>query len=384
MKDIENRNNIIIISREEWSNMRMSKQNYAIELARLGFDVFFLHCPDRRKRLKRGEVILKSTEFNSIKVVDHRLFFPLFLKYKFYYIYQVLIRVQLLLIMRKIKIKPHIIWSFDTESDLPLSIFNNDVSKIYMPVDGPFMHDFEMINGNSADIIVSVTDRILERYKQCHSPKLKVNHGVNNSFYGLASPEIIGLEVRRVGYSGSLVRNDLRVDFFKKMIVNNPEIVFEFWGEFDFENSSIHFVDDVSCETKNFVTFLQETKNVILHGAVNQHELAVGLNRMDILLIAYNIVNDQNHHKVNEYLTTGKLIVSTYMSSFQDTDLFLMSENSCSDDELYELFTEAIHSYNLYMTIEKILMRKKIGIENSYQYLTKKILNHINTASFEG
>lgn len=367
---------IYIISREEWGLMRMSKQNYAIELASQGHNVYFVHCPDRRRRLKRGEVLVRKTEFELLKVVDYRLFFPLFIKYRFFYLYRILFKIQFLLIKKVINVKPDLIWSFDTEADVPINIFDKRTPKIYMPVDGPFDHDFELYNAKYADLIVSVTERIINRYNIFNCKKEIVNHGVGNEFFN-STPSKINDSVKIAGYSGSLVRNDLHFNFFKRIIGGNPRIIFEFWGEYDVFNSTIHSIDDISFETKDFINFLMNAKNVILHGPVNQSQLSIGLNRMDLLIIAYNISEDQNHHKVNEYLTTGKLIVSTYMSSFIGTDLLIMAENNSDEDSLLNLFDSVIANYSSYMTVDKIKRRIEFAQKNSYKTLTREILEKL-------
>jgi hypothetical protein len=367
---------IFLISREEWGLMRMSKQNYAIELASQGHNVYFLHCPDRRRRLKRGQVLVRNTEFESLKVVDYRLFFPLFIKYRFFYLYRILFKIQFLLIKKVMNVKPDLIWSFDTEADVPINIFGKRTPKIYMPVDGPFNHDFELFNANYSTLIVSVTERIINRYKIFDCKKEVVNHGVGNEFFKI-SPSKINDTVKKAGYSGSLVRNDLHFNFFKRIIEGNPMIMFEFWGEYDVFNSTIHSIDDISFETIDFIKFLMNADNVILHGPVNQSQLSIGLNSMDLLIIAYNISDDQNHHKVNEYLTTGKIIISTYMSSFSGTDLLILAENNCDEDTFLNLFDSVVSNYSTYMTADKIKRRIEYAQKNSYESLTRKILEKV-------
>src|SRR4030095_6805250 len=99
-------------------------------------------------------------------------------------------------------------------------------------------------------------------------------------------------------------------------IRNHPKLQFEFWGENDFRKSTIHFAQDVSEKTKEFLKTLKNLPNVKMHGPVSPSELAKGIGQMDALLICYNIRNDQNHHKVLEYLGTGKVIVSNYLSAY--------------------------------------------------------------------
>jgi hypothetical protein len=368
---------VYIISREEWGLMKMSKHHYAIELAKMGNVVYFINCPDRKNIMEKGDVQVVKTEYENLYEVKNRFFLPLDLKYKSFFLFKWLIFFHIRKISKKINNKPNLIWTFDAGADLPVDLFEAHPKIIYMPVDGPFMDDFELITGKSADLIVSVTSKIIRRYAEFNCKKLIVNHGVNSAFFSIEKKNL-GQTVKRIGYSGSLVRSDLKFNFFKRLIKENIDIQFEFWGEYDIYNSTIHNLNDISLETKDFILFLMNAKNVILHGAVDQFELCEGLNKMDLLIIAYNISEDQNHHKVNEYLSTGKLIFSTYMSSFDGSDLLVMAENNCLEDDLLILFKSVLINYTLYMTESQIKKRIEFAQINSYSSLTKKILQELS------
>ncbi len=114
---------------------------------------------------------------------------------------------------------------------------------------------------------------------------------------------------------------------------------------------------------------------------MNPAELAEGLNKMDALLICYRIKNDQNHHKVLEYLGTGKVIVSNYMSSYsgEDPDLIYMVNNKEANDGLPELFNRVISKLDYYNAPELAEKRKKFARQYSYSNNLKRIQEFIST-----
>ena len=374
-----NNKTIFIISYENWGKMLMSKHHYAVELARMGNRVFFINHPDRRNEMPRGEVKIEPTEYEGLSVVKHRLIHPYFLKFKFKRLYNMLTSMHIRKIVKRVGAEPDIVWSFDAGNTLPLKFFPHSERRIYMPVDGPFWHKEELLAAEKADIILSVTPEILSRYKGLGKPLMQINHGVASAFLQNGS---IGKPQHpiRVGYSGSLVRNDLDIPVFLEIIASNPQIQFEFWGEHDFRKSSIHLPQDVSEKTKAFLETLKSWPNVKMHGPVHSDVLARGIAKMDVLLICYNIKNDQNHHKVLEYLGTGKVIVSNYLSAYgrDYPGLIEMVTSPENNRELPALFSNVINNLSFYNSPDLYEKRKNFAAMNSYTSNIMKIEAELN------
>ncbi|HUQ65147.1 MAG TPA: hypothetical protein VM101_03280, partial [Flavitalea sp.] len=208
---------IFIISYENWGAMRMSKHHYAIELAKAGNTVYFINHPDKRKELKRGQVQVLKTEFDNLFHVVHRLFHPYFFKFRLNHLYNLLTAFHIRKLIRIAGKYPDIVWSFDAGNSIPLKYFYKSAVKIFMPVDGPFGHDHEKRAAEDADVIISVTETILNAYKKFNKPKLLVNHGVADVFL-YSFNERRSDDTIRVGYSGSLIRSDLDTKIFLKLI----------------------------------------------------------------------------------------------------------------------------------------------------------------------
>ncbi len=76
---------ILIISPQAWGKMFLSKHHYAIELAKLGNEVYFLNPPDNdtwswRKKESRIK-ITPHKQWSNLYLIDHQLSFPFLLKY---------------------------------------------------------------------------------------------------------------------------------------------------------------------------------------------------------------------------------------------------------------------------------------------------------------
>lgn len=365
---------IFIISYENWGAMRMSKHHYATELGKRGNKVYFINHIDKRYELSRGEVRILTTDAENVYEIRHRLFHPYFLKFKINWLYNLFISRHIWKIIRTVKNYPEVVWSFDTGNTIPLKFFTKSDLRILMPVDGPFGHKDEMRSVSGANIIISVTDRILAAFEKFPLPKLLINHGVAQVF--LDEPgNVIKNEKVRIGYSGSLIRNDLDIRCFFELINSHPDKVFEFWGEYDFRKSNMHLPQDVSMETRNFIDSLKTRPNVIMHGPVSSETLAAGLKRMDCLFLCYSIKNDQNHHKVLEYLGTGKVIVSNYLTSYrnEDSDLIVMTNSVNHNEEFPQLFDSVVHNLEFHNSPEKQEKRKRYARQFSYSENIKRV-----------
>ncbi len=368
---------IFIISYEEWGGMMMSKQHYAVELAEMGNIVYFINHTDKRKRIKRGEVIIDKTEYKNLYSVRHRYFHPYFFKLKYPLLHQLCTTIYMSWFQKKIAITPDIVWNFDLGNHLPLQFFPKKAFKIYMPVDIGGKEEIDA--AKQANVLISVTDELLERYATIDVPKLKVNHGVANHFINNQIEEPKSNKKINIGYSGSLVRSDIDFDYLLGLVNNYPNASFHFWGECNPEKSSIHLPQDISKNTKQSLEMLIKSSNVKMYGRVSPEALSLSLKNMDILLIAYTIKNDQNHHKVLEYLGSGKVIVSSYMSSYADKPTLIeMHPNPNNNKGLELIFNKVINDLQLYNNKESQSTRIAYAASNTYQGQIKKIEEFIN------
>jgi len=267
-----------------------------------------------------------------------------------------------------------IVWSFDLNHIYPFSLFPAKAIKILHPVDEP-QSPVAIKSAEGADIIFSVTREILEKYEQFPVPKIFINHGLSNVFLAGAIENKTNGQVR-VGFSGNLIRHDLDRPTFLKIIRENPQVVFECWGSCKPNELNIGGVYDQSA--KDFIAELSKLPNVILHGAVPPTALRTGYARMDAFLICYDVVRDvskgTNYHKVMEFLSTGKVIVSNNITTYQNRDdLVQMVKERDNNEALPHLFKEVIDHLDVYNKGQLEQKRIHFSRSNTYECQIQRI-----------
>jgi glycosyltransferase involved in cell wall biosynthesis len=196
-----------------------------------------------------------------------------------------------------------------------------------------------------------------------------VHHGLSEDFINLEPKKINEDEKIRIGLSGNWLRKDIDTNCLLKIIRDNPNITFEMWGSYKIDHSNIGGAS--SNEMDDFIDQLQVENNVHLHGAVHPRELAIQFQRMDCFLICYDILKDHsngiNYHKIMEYLSTGKVIISNNISSYKNLPgLIEMTESRDNNNELPSLFKKVLENLPDYNSKEKMKKRIFFAQSNSY------------------
>jgi hypothetical protein len=367
---------ILLISPQAWGRMFISKHHYAIELARQGSQVYFLNPPDEKKGKRARRICIEpSGVHENLFIIYHRLSFPYDLKFHFISLFHKLMKPHIKKILRHIGRPVDIIWSFDLGNLYPFELFPKSAKKIFHPVDEP-LNQPAIQSAKGAEIIFSVTSEILDKYRQFGVPVHCINHGLSGEFILANSPFRSTENSIHVGISGNFLRPDIDRDIMLEIIRGNPGIVFECWGPFQPKQSNIGGVEDASLI--RFVENLNELPNVILHGTVSAGVLAKDFQRMDAFLICYDVARDQskgtNYHKVIEYISTGKVIVSNNISSYQGMkELVVMVNERENNKELPGLFREVIYHLPVYNNESLFEQRKSFALNNTYQKQVERI-----------
>jgi glycosyltransferase involved in cell wall biosynthesis len=231
-----------------------------------------------------------------------------------------------------------------------------------------------------ADVLFSVTREIIEKYKDFQIPAEFINHGISEEFMGNHFIRPAKGQPINVGLSGNFLRPDLDRQIIIQIIRGNPECRFHFFGIYMAADSNIGSSEDAG--TQAFIDRLQDFANVEFHGVLKTKELAAALNRMDALFICYDMQLDQskgtNYHKVMEYLSTGKVIISNNITTYQAyPDLIRMNGSRDDNKLLPALFRETIT--NLFHWNSDLFMsqRKSFANENTYRNQIERIGNFI-------
>jgi len=370
------RQTILILSPQSWGTMFLSKHHYALELARRGNSVFFLNPPQQEKERGKSFIEIKPLEgHENLFLIEHRLFFPYWLKFKAQGVFHWLIQFHIKRIVARIDQPLQLVWSFDLGNLYPLRYFRVPVYKVFHPVDEP-LNKAAIDAAEGADILFSVTHEILEKYNHCEAPKYFINHGVSEEFLEVGEGHTNSQETLHVGWSGNLLRPEIDREILLRIIHENPRVTFDFWGSHSLKQTNIGGAIDQ--ETEKFITRLHQEQNVKLHGAVSSGTLATAIRDMDAFLICYDIEKDQskgtNYHKIMEYISTGKITISNNVTTYRDRpELIQMISDRKSNDSLPELFRRVVDNLKEYNTSELIRLRRRFAADNSYKNQTDRI-----------
>ncbi|MHA4808311.1 glycosyltransferase family protein [Flavitalea flava] len=386
---------ILILSPQNWGKMLVSKHHYALELARQGNKVYFLNPPEQGNNdLKKAVEIHPVENMPDLSVISHRLWFPYVLKFHALPLFHAGMRLHIKKIIREIGQPVDIVWSFDLGNLYPFRLFGKETYKIFHPVDEP-LNQAAIDAANGADIIFSVTREILEKYGSSGAPKYFINHGVSHEFIlqqdqrkdqdqEREQEQGQGNDFKRhvkIGFSGNLLRPDIDRKIFLEILSANRETIFECWGSYASNQSNIGGTDDQS--TADFITALRSLPNVILHGAVPAGELANEIRKMDAFLICYDIKKDQsggtNYHKIMEYISTGKVIISNNVTTYQGQEELVQMTNEREDNlKLPDLFKEVIGRLDHYNSPSMQKKRLEFAKDNTYKRQIERIEFYVN------
>jgi hypothetical protein len=374
MPDLKNKT-ILILSPQAWGKMFVSKHHYAIELAKRGNRIYFLNPPNQDGINATESIEIKPSGIHSdLFLIEHKLFFPYQLKFKFLPVFQWLMQFHIKRLLKKIGKPIDIVWSFDLGHLYPFNFFDKNSYKIFHPVDEPLTVP-AILAAKGADVVFSVTNEILSKYEQYNVPRYFINHGVTSDFLTGVITEKINQPVL-IGFSGNLLRNDIDREVLLQIVEENQQCIFNFWGSYTTEQSNIGGIaDDL---TVQFINKLQAMRNAVLHGVVPSRELAESINRMDAFLICYDVLRDQskgtNYHKVMEYLATGKVIISNNITTYNNRrDLVQMVVERDTNVKLPLLFSNIISNLAIHITKDLSLARREFASLNTYNNQIERI-----------
>ncbi len=360
---------IYIFSPEPWGINFVSKHHYASLLSENN-QVFFLNPPS----VKYGVTEIKS----SLHVVDYSL--PRGLNRLPRFIRDIMQQFLAKQLLKKLFLPiPDVVWSFDPYVFQNLKAFNPKAIKIYHPVDVHYT-DLEFDCVKSADVVFSTAHLILDKFKAIDKPKHFINHGLANYFINPEPTEeefdfINKDQSLKVGYVGNLRYQHLDYSMLFRVIETHPTCGFYFVGPYEGSNLS-HTGNEFDTE----ITRLKNYTNVFLLGAKQSLEIPVFLSKMDMLWMCYKGAEKPaemaNPHKILEYLSTGKPIITHYIDEYKNhRDLILMSD---SNEKFYEKFNELLNSIDDSSANDSIRRRKEFAFSNSYQNQLKKISKFIH------
>lgn len=309
---------VLVISPQAWDGLKLSKHHFADELARSGSDVFFLNPPSTGQR---GVTIAR--ESNGVSVLDYttfvrgRRFWPSSIT-------SALEKLEAKRIERAMRKPADIVLSFDSTRFTELRDFKARV-RIFHAVDKIDPSAIDRIAG-SADTIFSVSDVILSELPASPGRQIFLNHGLAPDYAGLARERLASRATssyapgtpHRIGYVGNLLHPAIDHPTFSRIVAENVDAEIHLWGPYEYEH--LNWEHEGVPDVLAFVASLKSQAHVTLHGLTEPAILARSLVDMDLLINCYDPEREMNrgsnNHKLLEYMSTGRQIVSNHVSTY--------------------------------------------------------------------
>lgn len=364
---------ILILSPQPWNHIYISKHHYAIEFARNN-NVWFISAPE--KSLPAREHI-ESVENTAVTLIRYNFRLNDFFKFHIPGLYRRLLRKRLYGLIQK-EIGPvDICIDFGCYQLFDKLDFVEAGAKIFFPVDD---HEYMEISKRGCDKVYSVSKNVLQKLAAGNIEGEFINHGIAAEFskYGTeklknnqTDKPVIGNKVR-IGYAGNLFIPFLDINVFQKLISANGQVEFVFFGAAKCDNSI--------AEHAAWFKFLKESENVIMKGVVSPAELVAEYDKLDGFILCYKPdyknYHAENSHKVLEYMSTGKVIISTYLSLYENSELLNMAAKN-DNVALLDVFRKTIAEIDYYNSIDLQTKRIEFALNNSYARHIEKIFSDL-------
>jgi glycosyltransferase involved in cell wall biosynthesis len=342
---------ILIVSPEPWTHIFVSKHHYAVHLAQRGNKVFFLNPPGQ---LFQSE----KSGYDNLTILNYPGFFR-GMRFLPKIARKLLIQLKWQQLQKLAKLKFDVVWSFDNSVFYDFDALPSSVLKISHIVD--LNQNFQTKHAAStADICFGVIPAIVERLAKFNTGTHFIGHGVtiNEVFdIGLVLP---GLNSAKALYFGNL---DMpHIDWHLLLLAGQKLDKVDFLMLGNCRHDS-----ELKLEFKSLpnVYFMQAVPATSLHSVMSM---------VDILLVAYSpdyFLEYANPHKMYEYLSSGKPILSTNNTHFEAYSELVEMSNSREDwVEKLEFITNNLDYYSG----DKLThMRKSIAKENAYEVQLDRI-----------
>jgi hypothetical protein len=357
---------VLLISPEGWGINFVSKHHFSLQLAERGNVVYFLNPPSEKNKVTRV--------IRNLYIIDYKpryrgvRFMPFFLASK-------LIKKEIDLIESIIRCKLDIIWNFDTSRFFNLSLLRSKI-RIAHIVDWSEIFQRKSLC-KTADICFCTTDFLRTELMKYNRRTYHIGHGYNSSKEILTSDERKMFDDQfkiKAGYIGNPGLKYIDWEIINIIVEEHPAVGFYFLGPTGKSNLGQKVVPNDKLDQ------LRKFKNVIFTGEVSGSKIPAYLKLLDILLIVYKTDAYQyqvsNPHKVLEYLGSGNVVVSTWLSEYQNKkDIIEMVEHNKLFPQKFKQVLERLDEYN---QSAKRDIRKSYALSQSYQSKIDQIEKIIN------
>lgn len=352
--------------------MVISKQHYAQELASLGSKVYFLNPPLTHVGMNAK---FRITEFNEqITIVNYVLPYIGRLKYRTFSIFSRVNRFYIERFFKQSRID--IVWNFDNGLVTDILPFRNASLNIFHPVDQLRVR----VKITDYHYVFSLSRAILKRLN--HHKKFFINHGLNSKFEALGNKTLNRLESPlkvsnqwRCAYVGNLLSEAIDRKNFIEIIAQNPDIIFELIGAYEAISNNLTSTKQLDSDTHSFIQNLRALPNANLLGPMSHDEIIQKSEEIDLFFICYKMTQYykcDNSHKILEYLSTGKPVISSYLSVYDGLGLVEMVDIG-RNHALPELIKKRFKNYHTTENCNRYESRVRFALSNTYRFQLKEI-----------
>ena len=363
--------------------MMLSKHHYARELVKRGNTVYFLNPPTLDS--PGTPIISPHKSIEGLYVIDYNTHIKGERKLPLW-VLNFLRKKQASKIVAAIGKPIDVVWSFYPTVFFNLQNFDAGIHILH-PVDKVLEKKYYKYAKN-ADVVFSVSDFILNDFAPYNKHCYFINHGLSDQYAEEATKRINQGELTnsspehklRVGYVGNLLRADIDQQSLITVIKKYTDIDFIFWGPYEYHQLQWkHKGDD---RVIAFIKFLQESPNVELKGLKAPDVVMDEAASVDFFICCYDpqreINRASNNHKLMEYLSTGKVVVSNFVEAYKDKKSLLeMSEGFDNKDypKIFEAVTNNLDNCNSH----KLRMaRINFALQNTYVHQVNRIEKIVN------
>lgn len=361
---------ILIISPESWDFIHISKHHYAKAAADAGYQVYFLEPPDPSVN---GVLIAPTTHPRVSRVRYPMVRYMEILRFHARPIYN---WMEKLLIAKLARTLPplDLVWSFERNRFVGLRTYGAR-KVIYHPVDS-VSEPHQLLPAREADHVFCVSKTILAPFTKGRTPASLLPHGISPEFASLAERGIPWVRPRgpiKVGFAGNLARPIIAREVVLALLEANPQVEFHFWGQ-------CAAVGDSDLRAVEFANSLRKFSNCHLRGQQTGEAFVSQLGEMDIFLLAYQpdpkdpYFDFSNSHKVLEYLSTGRVLLSSPLSEYENCpkDFIIFAENN--DKEAFiEQFSRILEEIDYLNGVDFARQRRACALEHRYSAHWMKI-----------
>lgn len=188
----------------------------------------------------------------------------------------------------------------------------------------------------TADLVITVAEPISEHARRIapNADVHTVGHMVDERWLEGPDDRSHGATPTTAAYAGNLATLYIDWPMIRAMMERHPEVHFHMYGPHRDDLPDADF------------QAVRRLANCTFHGLLRKEDLIPRLRAADILIFCYKAHELQaiasNAHKLLEYLSTGNVVVGSYVSSYAGTDLFLMAH---ARKEVLGLFDRACGEY---------------------------------------